>query len=59
VLLDPDDATGWVASLDAIIGQPERRAALAEAGRARAAAFTWERTARETYEVYLAALAAR
>jgi len=59
VLLEPDDAAGWVASLDAIIGQPERRAALAEAGRTRAAAFTWERTARETYEVYLAALAAR
>ena len=56
VLLEPDDAAGWVASLDAIIGQPERRAALAEAGRARAAAFTWERTARETYEVYLRAL---
>ena len=56
VLLEPDDAAGWVASLDAIIGQPERRAALAEAGRTRAAAFTWERTARETYKVYLAAL---
>jgi glycosyltransferase involved in cell wall biosynthesis len=53
VLLEPDDAAGWVASLDAIIGQPDRRAALAEAGRTRAAAFTWERTARETYEVYL------
>ena len=56
VLLEPDDATGWVASLDAIIGQPERRAALAEAGRTRAAGFTWERTARETYEVYLRAV---
>ena len=43
-------------SLDAIIGQPGRRAALAEAGRTRAAAFTWERTARETYEVYRRAL---
>jgi glycosyltransferase involved in cell wall biosynthesis len=59
VLLEPDDAAGWVASLDAIIGQPGRRAALAEAGRTRAAAFTWERTARETYEVYLRALGAR
>ena len=55
VLLEPDDAAGWTASLDAIIGQPDRRAALAEAGRARAATFTWERTARETYEVYLRA----
>jgi glycosyltransferase involved in cell wall biosynthesis len=45
-----------VTSLDAIIGQPERRAALAAAGQARAASFTWERTARETYEVYLRAL---
>jgi hypothetical protein len=32
VLLEPDDAAGWVASLDAIIGQPERRAALARPG---------------------------
>jgi glycosyltransferase involved in cell wall biosynthesis len=55
VLLDPGDGAGWVASLDAIIGQPGRRATLAEAGRARAATFTWERTARETYEVYLRA----
>jgi len=59
VLLEPDDAAGWVASLDAIIGQPERRAALAAAGRARAASFTWERTARETYEVYRRAAGAR
>jgi len=56
VLLDPGDAAGWAASLDAIIGQPDRRAALATAGRARAATFTWERTARETYEVYLRAV---
>lgn len=55
VLLDPGDGAGWAASLDAIIEQPGRRAALAEAGRARAATFTWERTARETYEVYLRA----
>jgi len=55
VLLEPDDAAGWVASLDAIIGEPGRRAALAEAGRTRAAGFTWERTARETYQVYLRA----
>ena len=56
VLLDPGDTAGWTASLDAIIGQPDRRAALAAAGRARAAGFTWERTARETYEVYLKAV---
>ena len=56
VLLDPGDAAGWVSSLDAIIGQPDRRAAMGEAGRARAASFTWERTARQTYEVYLRAI---
>lgn len=55
VLLEPGDTAGWVASLDAIIGQPDRRASLAEAGRRRAATFTWERTARETYQVYLRA----
>jgi glycosyltransferase involved in cell wall biosynthesis len=55
VLLDPGDTSGWIASLDAIIGHPARRTALAQAGRARAASFTWERTARETYEVYRSA----
>jgi len=56
VLLEPGEgAAGWAASLDAIIGQPDRRAALGNAGRARAAAFTWERTARETYATYLRA----
>jgi glycosyltransferase involved in cell wall biosynthesis len=59
VLLDPGDLAGWVASLDAIIGQPGRREALAEAGRTRAASFTWERTARATYEVFLRAAGAR
>jgi glycosyltransferase involved in cell wall biosynthesis len=55
VLLEPGDTDGWVASLDAIIDAPGRREALAEAGRTRAAAFTWERTARLTYDVYLRA----
>ena len=58
VLLEPGDTAGWAASLDAIIGQPERRTALAEAGRARAASFTWARTAGETYQVYLRAVRA-
>jgi glycosyltransferase involved in cell wall biosynthesis len=56
LLLDPGDAAGWVSSLEAIIGEPGRRTALAEAGRARAASFTWERTARATYDVYLQAV---
>jgi glycosyltransferase involved in cell wall biosynthesis len=59
VLLEPNDAAGWTPSFDVIIGQPARRAVLAEAGRTRAATFTCERTARETYEVHMRAASAR
>ena len=55
VLVDPGDAGAWIAALHAIIGDPARRTALAAAGTARAANFTWARTAQATYEVYLRA----
>jgi glycosyltransferase involved in cell wall biosynthesis len=53
VLLDPDQPIAWREALLALLGNPNRRAALIDAGRKRARAFTWERTARELTAVYL------
>jgi glycosyltransferase involved in cell wall biosynthesis len=44
ILLPPSDAGAWAEALRAI---DARRAALVEAGRSRAARFSWDRTARE------------
>lgn len=55
VLFDPLDPRAIAAALAEILDRPERAAALAEAGRARAASFSWARTARETRRVLEAA----
>jgi alpha-1,3-rhamnosyl/mannosyltransferase len=47
-LVDPYDVESIRAGLEALLSDPDRRERLAEAGRRRAAGFTWERTARET-----------
>jgi len=57
VQVDPDDAGGLAAAVARLMRSGPERAALAEAGRRRAAGFTWERTARRTLDVYRAALA--
>jgi len=56
VLVDEGDDRGFVEALVAMLTRPERAAALRERGLARAASFTWARTARETLGVYLACL---
>lgn len=50
--LPPDDAQAWQAAMLEAAQQPQRRAALRAAGLARAAAFTWQRTAEATVAVY-------
>jgi len=50
--LPPRDAEAWAAAIVALLGDPARRAALAERGRERARGFTWERTAERTLAVY-------
>ena len=45
MLVDPDDIDGWVAAVDAILSDRERRSALVEAGRSRATYFSAERAA--------------
>ena len=52
VLVEPTDSRAWADALQAVVADPARRASLAAAGAARAAGFTWTRTAQATYEVY-------
>lgn len=51
-LVDAFDVDAWRAALNAVLGSPETRRQLTAAGRARAARYTWEETARRTYGVY-------
>lgn len=50
--LDPTDRDGWSAAIDALIGDEAARQRLRTAGLERAATFSWERTAGETFDVY-------
>jgi glycosyltransferase involved in cell wall biosynthesis len=49
---DPGDAGAFAAQLRIGLRDPSARARLIAAGRARAATFTWQRTAAETFAVY-------
>jgi alpha-1,3-rhamnosyl/mannosyltransferase len=53
------DAAAWIDPLRRLEADPERRVELSRLGVARAAAFGWERAARETLEVWRAAAGAR
>ena len=52
ILLDPDDARGWTEAVVRVTQDEESRRELSARGRARAALFTWARTARATMDVY-------
>jgi alpha-1,3-rhamnosyl/mannosyltransferase len=52
VLLDPDDPQGWSNAIVNVMSDAVLRARLRADGLARAAMFTWERTARITCDVY-------
>jgi glycosyltransferase involved in cell wall biosynthesis len=56
LLVPPEDAAGFARALSTLIGDEDLRRRLSEAGRRRAAQFTWARAARETLEVYGRAL---
>ena len=58
-LVPARDAARWRTSLAAALERPGAAAAVGEAGRAAAAALTWERNARRTLAVYEQALAHR
>lgn len=55
-LVDPLDAGAWTEAIDVVAADGDRRVAMAAAGRARAAAFTWERVAEKTVAVHRSAL---
>lgn len=54
VLVAPGDADAWADALRAVVTDPDRRAALGEAGARRAAGFTWAAAARAHARVYAA-----
>ena len=57
VLFDPKVPASITAAIEAVTGDAQERAALRTAGIARAAGFTWEKTAREHVSVYREAVA--
>jgi alpha-1,3-rhamnosyl/mannosyltransferase len=56
VYADPLDVGAIATSLSDVLSSDQRRTQMRAAGIARAAGFTWERTARETMSVLRAAL---
>jgi glycosyltransferase involved in cell wall biosynthesis len=57
LLFDPESTPAIAGAIRRLLGDAELRERLAQAGRLRAAGFTWERTARETFAAYERALA--
>ena len=56
-LVDPTDNEALAEAMAQMMSQPDRRVDMSARGRARAAGFQWERTARETVAVYQKVLA--
>lgn len=52
VLLPPDDPQAWADAMDRLLDQPAERRRLAAAGRERAGAFPWSRTADALVDAY-------
>jgi len=52
MLVPPSDVTALAAALRELVGSPGRRQELSAAGLDRARAFSWDRSARQTLEVY-------
>ncbi|MCA1642624.1 MAG: glycosyltransferase family 4 protein [Acidobacteria bacterium] len=59
LLVEPEDAAGLARALTTLLGDEGSRLRLSEAGRRRAARFTWARAARETLDVYRRAIEKR
>ena len=52
LLADPDEPQEWAEGVSSLLGDPRKSRDLVEAGRSRAAEFTWEKTARLTLSAY-------
>jgi glycosyltransferase involved in cell wall biosynthesis len=59
LLLDPRDVDAWTNAIVRVAGNEAERLRMSTAGRQRAAGFTWERTARATFDVYRRAIDGR
>jgi len=57
ILLPPDDPKAWTQAILRVMNEESTRAAMRARGIARAAMFSWARTARLTYDVYRQAVA--
>jgi len=57
LLVDPRDPVAVAAAMDGLLGDPTRAAAIGAAGAARAATFTWARTAQGLVDAYTEAVA--
>ena len=55
LLVPPKDDKGFGHAMNAVLSDQGRREKMVAAGKARAATFTWEHTARQTFEAYKAA----
>jgi glycosyltransferase involved in cell wall biosynthesis len=51
IYVDPTDQEAWSAAMLDLLHDPDARARLADAGLARAASFSWNETARQTWQV--------
>lgn len=58
-IFDPTDASALAATLARVLASPDMRAAMAEAGRARARHYTWADAARHTREAWAEAIKSR
>ncbi len=52
LVLPLNDPSEWAHQIESLLGDPDRRAKLLNAGHARAARFSWRRCAEETWDVY-------
>jgi glycosyltransferase involved in cell wall biosynthesis len=57
ILLSPTDASAWAQAIVTVMNDESLRTSMRVAGMARAATFTWARTARVTYDAYRRATA--
>ncbi len=52
MLLDPDDIDAWTHSIDSLLSDTEKRNQMIEKGYQQANSFSWNKTARETVQIY-------
>lgn len=52
VFVDPDDDKGWMGAINSVMRDESRREELKKAGLEQAKKYSWEKTARETLDIY-------